>query len=93
MHRLQPDGEWGHNRCDHTIKADTTTFTVLKNDAATIMTCAIASGTTNNATYSCSDSTHTFAVVQGDRISLQFSETLSDGTYEIVNFGITLVCN
>jgi hypothetical protein len=56
------------------------------------MTCAITNTTANNATYSCSDSTHTFAVVQGDRINLKFTETLSDGSYEIVNFGTTLVC-
>jgi hypothetical protein len=31
-------------------------------------------------------------VVQGDRINLKFTETLSDGTFEIVNFGTTLVC-
>jgi hypothetical protein len=74
------------------IEADTTTFTVIKNDAPTSMTCAIANTTANNATYSCSDSTHTFAVVQGDRINLKFTETLSDGSFEIVNFGTTLVC-
>jgi hypothetical protein len=74
------------------IEADTTTFTVIKNDAPTSMTCAIANTTANNATYSCSDSTHIFAVVQGDRINLKFTETLSDGTFEIVNFGTTLVC-
>jgi hypothetical protein len=74
------------------IEADTTTFTVIKNDAATSMTCAIASGTINGVTYSCSDSTHTFAVVQGDRISLRFTETLADGTFNIVSYGTTLVC-
>jgi hypothetical protein len=74
------------------IEADTTTFTVIKNDAPTSMTCAITNTTANNATYSCSDSTHTFGVVQGDRINLKFTETLSDGTFEIVNFGTTLVC-
>jgi Collagen triple helix repeat (20 copies) len=74
------------------IEADTTVFTVVKNDVATSMTCTIASGTANNATYSCSDSTHTFAVVQGDRISLRFDESLTDGSFEIVNYGTTLVC-
>ena len=75
-----------------TIEADTTTFTVIKNDVPTSMACVIASGTTNGATFSCSDSSHTFAVAQGDRISLQFSETLSDGTFNIVSYGTTLVC-
>jgi hypothetical protein len=56
------------------------------------MTCGITNGTTNNATYACSDSTHTFAVVQGDRISLQFTETLNDGSFDIVSYGTTLVC-
>jgi hypothetical protein len=74
------------------IEADTTNFTVIKNDAATSMACMIASGTSNGATFSCSDSSHTFAVAQGDRISLRFSETLSDGTFNIVSYGTTLVC-
>jgi hypothetical protein len=75
------------------IEADTTTFTVFKNDAATSMTCPITNGTTTNTTYACSDSTHTFAVVQGDRISLQFTETLNDGSFDIVSYGTTLICN
>ncbi|WP_158793455.1 DNRLRE domain-containing protein [Granulicella sp. L60] len=74
------------------IEADTTTVAVIKNDVATSMTCAISSGTTNNTTYSCSDSAHTFTVAQGDRISLRFSETLNDSTFDVVNFGTTLVC-
>jgi hypothetical protein len=75
------------------IEAETTTFTVMQNDAATSMTCAITNGTTNGATYSCSDSTHTFAVVPGDRISLRVAETLTDGDYNMINFGTTLICN
>lgn len=77
------------------IEADTTTFTVIKNDVATSMTCPIATtnGTANNSTMSCSDSTHTFTVVQGDRISLQFAETITDLNFGFVGFGTTLVCN
>jgi hypothetical protein len=75
-----------------TIEADTTTFTVMKNEVATSMACTITSGTTNGATFSCSDSTHTFSVAQGDRVSLRFSETLTDGTFNIVSYGTTLVC-
>jgi hypothetical protein len=75
------------------IEADTTTFTVFKNDAATSMTCGITNPPINNATFACSDSTHTFAVVQGDRISLQFTETLNDGNFDIVSYGTTLICN
>jgi hypothetical protein len=75
-----------------TIEADTTTFTVIKNDAATSMTCAITTGTISGVASSCSDSSHTFAVAQGDRISLRFTETLADGTFNIVSYGTTLVC-
>jgi hypothetical protein len=77
------------------IVADTMTFTVVKNDVATTMTCAIATtnGTANNSTLSCSDSAHTFTVVQGDRISLQFTETLTSGANQFINAGTTLVCD
>lgn len=78
------------------IEADTTTFTVIKNDdgpTGTGMTCAITNGTGNGATYSCSDSTHTFAVAQGDRISLKVDETLADANSGIVIYGTTLICN
>jgi Collagen triple helix repeat (20 copies) len=77
------------------IVADTIAFTVVKNDLPTTMTCTIATtnGTANNATLSCSDSTHTFTVVQGDRISLQFTETLSSGANQFINAGTTLVCD
>jgi hypothetical protein len=74
------------------LEADTTTFTVMKNDAPTSMSCPITNGTVANLTYSCSDLTHTFAVAQGDRISLRFSETLADGNFNIVGYGTTLVC-
>jgi hypothetical protein len=74
------------------IEADTTVFTVFKNDSASSMTCTITNTTANNQTYSCSDTTHTFAVVQGDRIALRVAESLNDTTYDIVNFGTTLVC-
>jgi hypothetical protein len=74
------------------IEADTTTFTVIKNDAATSMSCQIASGTANNTSYSCS-STNTFTVAQGDRISLEYAETLADNNWNIVSYGTTLICN
>ncbi len=77
------------------IVADTMVFTVIKNDAASSMTCSITTtnGTANNATLSCSDSTHTFTVVQGDRISLQFTETTTSGDNQFINAGTTLVCD
>ncbi len=77
------------------IVADTMVFIVIKNDAASSMTCQIATtgGTANNTTLSCSDSTHTFTVVQGDRISLEFTETTSSGANQFINAGTTLVCD
>jgi hypothetical protein len=74
------------------IEVDTTVVTVIKNDSATSMACTITNTTTNNATFSCSDSTHTFAVVQGDRISLRIAESLTDDDYDVVSYGTTLVC-
>jgi len=77
------------------IVADTMVFTVIKNDAPTSMACQIATtnGTPNNGTLSCSDSTHTFTVVQGDRISLQFTESINSGANQFINAGTTLICN
>jgi hypothetical protein len=76
------------------IVADTMVFTVIKNDAASSMTCSIATtnGTVNGATLSCADSTHTFTVVQGDRISLEFTESINSGFNQFINAGTTLVC-
>jgi hypothetical protein len=75
------------------IEADTTTFTVIKNESPTSMTCQIpvTGATASNTPISCS-STSAFTVVQGDRISLQFAETISDAAFGFVNFGTTLVC-
>lgn len=83
------------SNAENPIVADTMVFTVIKNDAASSMTCSIATtnGTANNATLSCSDSAHTFTVVQGDRISLRFNETVSSGEYQFINAGTTLVCD
>jgi hypothetical protein len=85
------------NLINDPITADTTIITVIHNDAPTTMTCTIASGTTNNTTYACSDSTHTFVVSQGDRISLEFDESLTNGngspTYQIVTYASTVICN
>jgi Collagen triple helix repeat (20 copies)/IPT/TIG domain len=51
---------------------DTTTITVYKNGNPTSMTC---SASTNGGKGGCSDTTDTFGVVQGDTLSLHFSET------------------
>jgi hypothetical protein len=77
------------------VVPDTNIFTVMKNSATTTMTCTINNtSTVGGVTYSCSDSTHTFTVAQGDRIALQFTDSLTDDNsdYEIINFGTTLVC-
>jgi hypothetical protein len=81
------------NDANGPIETDTTTFTVIKNDAQTSMTCPIpvTNSTTNHTLISCS-STNAFTVVQGDRISLQFAETTTDGVWGFVSFGTTLVC-
>jgi hypothetical protein len=46
--------------------------TVMKNGAATAITCTIGTGT------SCTDGTHTVAAVSGDLISIQFTAAASD---------------
>jgi Collagen triple helix repeat (20 copies) len=85
------------NAISPTIFVDTTVFTVLRNDALTSMTCSITNATTNNSTASCSDSTHTFAVSQEDRISLQVAESLTNGNtvldFDMVSYATTFVCN
>jgi Collagen triple helix repeat (20 copies) len=76
------------------IVGDDITYTVVKNDLPTAMACQVATtnGTANNTTLSCSDSAHTFMVVQGDRISLQLTETINSGS-SFINAGTTLVCD
>jgi hypothetical protein len=76
-----------------TVTPETINFTVYKNDAATTMACVIVSTTTTSGTtYTCS-STNTFTVLQWDRISIQFAETLTGNDfYDMINFGTTLVC-
>jgi hypothetical protein len=56
------------------------------------MTCSITNTTTVGSTYSCSDTTNTFAVVAGDRIILKFVESANDGKSYMIGFGTTLVC-
>jgi Collagen triple helix repeat (20 copies) len=66
--------------------ADTTTITVYKNQGITPMTCSVS---TNGNGSSCRDTTHTFAVVGGDSISVAFSET-NINPYNMVT--VELVC-
>jgi hypothetical protein len=68
--------------------ANTTTFTVVHNGAATAMTCATSTNATGS-TGSCSDSTHTFSVVAGDRLAISYNETSSASS---TFFGLHLRC-
>lgn len=54
--------------------ADTTTFTAIKNGAAQAMTCQAATNA-NGSTAGCSDTTNTFSVSAGDRLSISYHET------------------
>jgi hypothetical protein len=66
--------------------ADTTTIKVYKNTVATTMTCSV---NTDGNGEGCTDSTHTFTVVQGDTLALGFVETNSN-PFNMVTVG--LVC-
>jgi hypothetical protein len=55
--------------------ADTTTITIYKNQAATSMTCSVATSGSNSSSGSCRDISHTFSVAGGDSISIAFVET------------------
>jgi len=65
---------------------DTTTITVYQNTVATTMTCSV---TTDGSKSGCTDTTHTFTVVQGDLLTIAFVET-SDAPFNNVTVG--LVC-
>jgi Collagen triple helix repeat (20 copies) len=66
--------------------SDTTTITIYKNQLATAMTC---SGTTNNNSSGCRDTTHVFSVAAGDSISIAFVET---STIAFNKVTVSLVC-
>jgi IPT/TIG domain len=70
----------------NTSGSDITKITVYKNTAATTMTCSV---TTDGNASGCTDSIHTFTVVQGDSLALGFSETNSN-PFNMVTVG--LVC-
>jgi hypothetical protein len=70
----------------NTAATDTTTIKVYKNAVATTMTCSV---TTDGNGLGCTDSTHTFTVVQGDTLALGFTETNSN-PFNMVTVG--LVC-
>lgn len=56
----------------NTPASDTTTITVYQNQTATSMSCSV---TTSGNKSSCTDSTHTLAVSQGDLLTIGFVET------------------
>ena len=66
--------------------ADTTKIQVYKNQVATTMTCSVSTDGTSGG---CTDSTHTFAVFQGDSLALGFKET-NTNPFNLVTVG--LVC-
>jgi hypothetical protein len=70
----------------NTPGSDTTKITVYKNMAATTMTCSVS---TDGNAGGCTDSTHTFTVVQGDSLALGFVETNSTPANMVT---IGLVC-
>jgi hypothetical protein len=65
---------------------DKTTITVYKNASATTMTCSV---NTNGNQGGCTDTTHTFAVVQGDLLTIAFVETNAS---PFNNVTVSLVC-
>jgi hypothetical protein len=74
-------------------EAEILTATVFKNDSATSMTCALSTTTTPGAVSPCSDSTHTFSVSAGDRLTIRMVENVNDGSdYNTVGYSTVLVC-
>jgi hypothetical protein len=74
-------------------EAEILTATVFKNDSATSMTCALSTTTTPGAVSPCSDSTHTFSVSAGDRLTIRMVENVNDGAdYNTVGYSTVLVC-
>lgn len=67
---------------------NTNTFTVRKNEADQTVTCAIS----GNVATTCNDTTHSFTVVAGDRITLQDVPN-SLPTSQLTSFGLTFVAN
>ena len=81
------------NNTQVAIKAEAIVYTLMKNETATSMACTINLTTTNNVAYSCSDSTHTFAVAANDRISIRETEPLTDNSaYNNLVAGTSIIC-
>ena len=75
-------------------EAETLTATVYQNDSSTTMTCSIATTSTAGNTNSCTDTTHTFTVAAGDRLSIRMVENVSDGGSHAntIGYSTVLVC-
>jgi hypothetical protein len=71
--------------------SDNTAFTVYKNGAAQAMTCTVSNTNTVGNVSSVTDNTHTFTVAAGDRISISFKESNSNGTSApYISYGVIL---
>jgi len=71
--------------------SDNTAFTVYKNGAAQGMTCTVSNTNTVGNVSSVTDNTHTFTVAAGDRISISFQESNSNGTSApYISYGVIL---
>lgn len=72
--------------------ADALTFTLMKNDAATTITCVLQLSSTVKS--SCSDTTHSVAVAVGDLVAYQVSNAnaLDANNPPNINFGYSIKC-
>ena len=74
--------------------ADSATFIVYKDGLAQAMTIsALSSSATVGSTSSGSDTTHTFSVTAGDRLSIYYQENNGSITSPNVVFGVSLLCS
>jgi len=74
-------------------EAETTTFTVYLNDSAKSMSCNVTTTSTAGDTSSCSDTTHTFAVTAGQRLSIGAAENVNDNAhYTTIGYSMILTC-
>jgi hypothetical protein len=74
-------------------EGETATFKVYHNDSAQSMTCSVSTTASVGSTGSCSDTTHTFAVIAGDRLSIGATENVNDNAhYDTVSYGMILTC-
>jgi hypothetical protein len=74
-------------------EAETVAFTVYRNDSAQSMTCSVSTTASVGNTGSCSDTTHTFAVTPGQRLSIGTTENVNDNNhYSTVGYSIILTC-